>query len=79
MSDQPEPIEALRARPGEFILVAERVSLGDRIRTRDALYEVTSEATKWGISWVADLRVLEGIRAGAIVHNAMLHTGKRVE
>lgn len=73
-----EPIEAFRAAPGEYFLAAETVSVGDRFKVRDAVYEVTSEPTRWGISWVADVTVIEGLKPGS-VFRAMLHTGRKVE
>lgn len=73
-----EPIEAVRAKPGEFFLAAETVAVGDRFKVHDAIYEVTSEPTKWGISWVADVTVIEGLKPGS-VFRAMLHTGRKVE
>jgi hypothetical protein len=74
-----DPVEAMRATPGEYFLAAEKVHVGMRFKTRDALYEIATEPTRWGISWIADLTVIEGLRAGATVHRAMLHTGKKVE
>jgi hypothetical protein len=74
----PEPVEAIRAAPGEYFLAAETVHIGLRFRAGGAVYEITSEPRKWGISWVADLTVIEGFKPGSTVHRAMLHTGRKM-
>lgn len=73
-----EPIEAVRAKPGEFFLAAETVEVGLTFRAGGAVYEVTSEPRQWGAAWVANVRVIEGLKPG-IELRAMLHTGKRVD
>lgn len=73
-----EPIEAVRAAPGEYFLAAETVSIGDRFKVRGAVYEVITEPTRWGISWMAQVRVIEGLKPGS-EFRAMLHVGRKVE
>lgn len=73
-----EPVEAVRAAPGEYFLATETVEVGLRFRYLDALYEVITEPTKWGVSWVAQVRVIEGRKPGS-EFRAMLHVGRRVE
>jgi hypothetical protein len=73
-----DPIEAVRAAPGEFFLAAEQVAVGDRFRVLDAVYEVMSEPSQWGIAWVATVKVIEGLKPGS-EFRAMLHTGRKVE
>lgn len=73
-----EPIEAVRAKPGEFFLAAEHVEIGLTFRAGGAVYEIMTEPTKWGAAWVATVKVLEGLGPG-IELRAMLHTGKRVD
>jgi hypothetical protein len=58
-----EPIEAFRAKPGEYFLAAETVSIGDRFKVHDAIYEVTTEPSKWGAAWVADVHRDRGPQA----------------
>lgn len=70
-------VEALRSKPGEYFLAAERVHQGLRFRVRSAVYEVVTEPTKWGIGWSATVRVLEGLRPGS-EFRALLFTGKKV-
>jgi hypothetical protein len=74
----PEPIEAFRAKPGEYFLAAETVSVGDRFKVHDAIYEITTEPSKWGAAWVADVTVIEGLKPGSMFR-AMLHTGRKVD
>lgn len=78
MEDMSDPIPAVRSAPGEFFLAAETVEVGLRFLLHDALYEVVSEPRKWGVAWVAQVRVIEGLRPG-IQLQAMLHTGKKME
>lgn len=73
-----EPIPAVRVKPGEYFLAAESVAEGDRFEFQGAVYEVVSEPRKWGIAWVAMVRVIEGLRPGS-EFRAMLHTGKKVD
>lgn len=73
-----EPVEAVRAKPGEFFLAAESVEVGTRFRAGGALYEVMTEPSKWGVAWVATVKVIEGLRPGS-EFRAMLHTGEQVE
>lgn len=72
-----EPIPAHRSKPGEFFLAAESVEIGLRFQVFDALYEVVSEPKKWGIAWVAQVEVIEGLHPGVVLQ-AMLHTGRKV-
>ncbi|MFC5268446.1 hypothetical protein ACFPJ1_40610 [Kribbella qitaiheensis] len=75
-----DPILAHRSKPGVFYLASESVEQGMRFQAGDgALYEIATEPTKWGVAWVADLLVIEGVRAGATVHQAMLYTGRRMD
>lgn len=73
-----DPVEAVRSKPGEYFLAAEHVEIGTRFRYLDALYEVVSEPSRWGLAWVADLKVVEGLKPGS-EFRAMLHTGRKVE
>jgi hypothetical protein len=74
----PEPVEAVRSKPGEYFLATEHVQVGLRFKVHGALYEITGEPTKWGIAYVADVTVIEGLRPGS-VFRAMLHTGRRMD
>jgi hypothetical protein len=73
-----EPIEAVRAGPGEYFLATESVQLGLQFRVRDTVYEVAGEPRRWGAGWMAPVRVIEGPRPGG-EFQAMLHTGSRVD
>jgi hypothetical protein len=73
-----DPIDAVRSKPGEFFLAAESVAVGDRFKVHDAVYEITGEPTRWGISWIAEVTVIEGLKRGS-AFRAMLHTGRKVE
>lgn len=73
-----EPIPAVRAKPGEFFLAAETITVGDRFQAGDAVYEVASEPTKWGAAWVANVIIIEGFKPGGMLR-AMLHLGRKVE
>jgi hypothetical protein len=73
-----DPIDAVRAGPGEYFLAAENVARGTRFRVREAVYEVVSEPMRWGAGWMANVRVIEGLRPGS-EFRAMLHTGTRVD
>jgi hypothetical protein len=72
-----EPVPAQRARPGEYFLAAEHVEVGLRFEYQHAVYEVVSEPKKWGIGWVAMVRVIEGMRPGT-EFRALLFTGRKV-
>jgi len=67
------PVPARRLRPGEYRLATAHVAEGMRFEYRGALYEITSEPSKWGIAWVAEVTVIEGMRPGA-TFRAMLYT-----
>lgn len=73
-----EPVPAVRSAPGEYFLAAESVHVGQRFQFHDAVYEIVSEPTKWGIAWAATVRVIEGLRPGS-EFRALLMTGRRVE
>lgn len=77
MVSMAEPIPAVRSKPGEFFLAAEVVEVGLRFQVFETVYEVVSEPRQWGIAWVAQVKVVEGLRPG-IVLKAMLHTGRKV-
>ncbi|MFC0623789.1 hypothetical protein [Kribbella deserti] len=72
-----EPIQAVRSAPGEYFLAAEEVHAGQTFKFRDAVYEIVTEPTKFGIAWSATVKVVEGLRPGS-TFRAMLHTGRRV-
>jgi hypothetical protein len=74
----PEPIPAVRVKPGEYFLAAETVHVGDRFAYEDSLYEVVGKPLRVGPGWMALVRVVEGLRPGS-EFNAMLRTGRRVD
>jgi len=73
-----EPVEAIRAHPGEYLLATDHVETGMRFRYRDAVYEVVGEPRGWGYrQWMATIRVVEGLRPGA-EFRALLRGGEKV-
>jgi hypothetical protein len=68
-----DPIEAVRAKPGEYFLATETVKIGLKFKAGGAVYEVVSEPKRWGIG-VA--RIGEGDRratAGRRVPGVAVH------
>lgn len=73
-----DPIEAVRAKPGEYFLATDKVEVGLQFRVRDTVYKVTGEPRRWGPGWMAKVQILEGLRPG-IEFQAMLRTGTRID
>lgn len=73
-----KPIPAVRVKPGEYFLAAEKITVGDRFQYRDSVYEVVGEPHRWGDGWMTLVEIVEGYKPGARF-NAMLRTGHRVE
>lgn len=72
-----DPIPAIRVKPGEFFLAAEAVQRGLRFDAGGDLYEVVGEPARVGPGWLARVRKVGGPGPGG-EHNALLHTGERV-
>jgi hypothetical protein len=72
-----DPIPAIRVRPGEFFLAAEAVQLGLRFDADGDVYEVVGRPMRVGPGWMARVRKVAGSSPG-LEHNALLHTGKRM-
>lgn len=71
------PVPALRVKPGEFFLAAETVQMGLQFDAEGDLYEVVGRPVRVGPGWLARVRKVAGPGPGC-EHNALLHTGKRV-
>ncbi|TCC35085.1 hypothetical protein [Kribbella sindirgiensis] len=72
-----DPIPAIRVKPGEFFLAAETVRRGLRFDAEGDVYEVVGAPARVGPDWLAKVRKVAGPGPGG-EHNALLHTGKRV-
>ncbi|TCN39806.1 hypothetical protein EV644_103108 [Kribbella orskensis] len=73
-----EPVPAVRSKPGEYFVAAERVEVDLQFWYGDAVYEVISVPRRWGAAWMATVRQIEGLRPG-IEFRAMLHVGRKVD
>lgn len=72
-----DPIPAVRVKPGEFFLAAETVRVGLQFDAEGDVYEVVGDPVRVGPGWMARVRRVGGPGPGG-EHNALLHTGKRV-
>jgi len=68
-----DPVQAMRLKPGEYRLPVATIAKGDRFTVLGAVYEITSDPTRWGAAWVANVKVIEGLRPGS-EFRGMLHT-----
>lgn len=73
-----DPIPAVRSKPGEYFLAAEKIAVGDRFQSRDAIYEITELTPIGGGGFMATIHMTEGRAAGKNFH-AMLRTGRQVK
>jgi hypothetical protein len=63
------------AASGAERVTRREIHAGDRFQVRDAVYEVVTEPTRWGVAWTATVRIIEGLKPGG-EFGAMLHTGR---
>lgn len=74
-----EPVDAVRAKPGEFFLAAEAIELGMRFRAEGTTYEVVGRPVTIGtLMFMATVRILQGESAGKELQ-AMLRAGRKVD
>lgn len=73
-----DPIPAVRARPGEFMLAAEHVTTGLRFKVDAQTFEVVGEPTLVGtLAYMATVRVTDGPGKGSELQ-ALLRAGRRM-
>ncbi|HEY3006049.1 MAG TPA: hypothetical protein VGJ44_27120 [Kribbellaceae bacterium] len=70
-------VEAIRVRPGEFLLATERIELGLEFTVAGSVYRVVDEPVSAGFRTAfAQVRIIEGLAAGR-EFRAYLQGGQR--